>query len=163
MKNIMNNKPNVPDEIWFNKKEYSLWKDWKVNGWMFVALIISTASDEFFRDQIKGWHETFRALVAVAPFFAIGFWIRDLARWIRGMDELHRRITLAACFFATGATLFVATACHVLDRTGVWLQLAPPILLNLHNFFDPSKIWVILSLMTVAFFHGYRIFNRRYQ
>ena len=52
---IMNNKPNIPDEIWLGKKEYSWRVDWKVNGWLLVAALISCASDFLFAHQIKQW------------------------------------------------------------------------------------------------------------
>jgi uncharacterized membrane protein len=157
----MNAKPNEPDEILFTAKEYSIWKDWKVNGWMFIALFISSATDVFFPEQIKAWPVGLRGLIAIAPFFAIVIWIRDLSRWIGGMDELHRRITLATCFFATAAVLFYATVCHALDRAEVWQSI--PIIADLRLFFDPGKVWVVLSLMSAFFIHGYKVFNRRYK
>ena len=154
-------KPNEPDEILFTAREYSIWKDWKVNGWMFIALIISSATEVFFPEQIKRWAIGWRALAAIAPFVAILLWMRALSRWIGGMDELNRRITLATCFFATAATLFCATVCRVLDRADVWPSM--PMVADLRLFFDPGKVWVLLSLMTAFFIHGYKIFNRRYQ
>ena len=33
------NKPNLPDEIWLGKVEYSAWKDLQVNGWLMVAAV----------------------------------------------------------------------------------------------------------------------------
>ena len=128
----------------------------KVNCWMLVALIISSASDVFFPDQIKTRQLAWRAIIAIAPFPFILLWVRDLKRWIRGMDELHRRITLATIVFAVSATLFVVALWHLLARAGIGhISFMPP--------FDPNSVWVILSLMTAFYFHGYRIFNRRYQ
>jgi hypothetical protein len=152
----MNNKPNVPDEIYLGKKEYSWRVDWKVNGWMFVAFVISAASDGFFHDRIKTWHIVWRIIIAIAPFFGILLWVRDLTRWIRGMDELHRRITLAAILFSVSTAFFIVALWHLLAKTGIWQTF-------FHNFFDPNSVWVILSLMTVFYFRGYSIFNRRYK
>jgi hypothetical protein len=152
----MNNKPNIPDEIDFRKKDYSFRADMKVNGWMLVALLISCTSDVFFPDQIKTWHVAWRAIIAIAPFPFILLWVRDLTRWIRGMDELHRRITLTTIVFAVSTTLSVVALWHLLAKAGIWQTF-------FRNFFDPNSIWVILSLMTAFYFHGYRIFNRRYQ
>src|SRR5450432_2102847 len=90
----MNNKPNIPDEIFLGgSKQNSLRTDLRVNGWMLLAIFMSAASDFFFQNQIKRLDVTLRTLIAVAPFFAIALWARSLAQWIRGMDELHRRIT----------------------------------------------------------------------
>jgi hypothetical protein len=49
------NKPNHPDEIWLGKRDYSMWTDWKVNGWLFVATIISGLCDIVFRSQVRLW------------------------------------------------------------------------------------------------------------
>jgi hypothetical protein len=152
----MNNNPNLPDEIDVRKKDYSFRADLKVNGWMFIALVISGATDVFFPDEIKTWHPAWRAIIAIAPFPAILVWVRDLTRWIRGMDELHRFITLTTIVFAMSATLFVVALWHLLTEAGIWQTFF------LH-FFDPNSVWVMLSLMMAFYFHGYRIFNRRYQ
>src|SRR5688500_2833411 len=112
----MNNKSNLPDEIWLGKTEYSMRTDWKVNGWLFAATIISCASDIMFPHQVRQWHIGVRALVALIPFLIVPLWVRSLARWIRGMDELHRRITLAAVLFTVSATFFVVMLWHRLDK-----------------------------------------------
>ena len=150
------NKPNTPDEIDVRKKDYSFRADMKVNGWMLVALIISSASDVFFLDQIKTWQLAWRVIIAIAPFPVLLVWVRDLTRWIRGMDELHRRITLTTIVFAVSATLFVVALWHLLARAGIGK-------IFILSTFDPNSVWVILSLITAFYFHGYRIFNRRYK
>src|SRR3954464_14400674 len=116
----MNTKPNLPDEIWLGKKEYSAWTDWKVNGWLFVATIISGASDIMFPQVVREWPIAVRALVALVPFVLLLLWVRSLARWVRGMDELHRRITLAAILFTVSATFFFVVLWHRLERAGVF-------------------------------------------
>src|SRR5688572_4269117 len=100
------NELHHPDEIWLGKKAYSLRRDWKVNGWLFVGALISGASDILFPRVVQDWPMTLRAVVAVAPFVAVLFWARSLAAWVRGMDELHRRIVQAAILFATAWVFF---------------------------------------------------------
>src|SRR5262245_38861070 len=121
----MNTKPNLPDEIWLGKKEYSAWTDWKVNGWLFLATIISATSDIMFPHIARECPFAVRILVAVSPFIALLSWKRSLARWIRGMDELHRRITLAAILFTVSATFFFVVLWHRLDRAGVFPSSMP--------------------------------------
>ena len=150
------NKPNLPDEIDVRKEDYSFRADMRVNGWMLAALIMSSASDVFFPDQIKTWPLAWRTIIAIAPFLVILLWVRALTRWSRGMDELHRRITLSAIMFAVSATFFVVALWHVLAKVGIWRT-------GFLGIFDPNSVWVILSLMTASYFHGYRIFNRRYK
>ncbi|MDB6125349.1 MAG: hypothetical protein JWQ71_4342 [Pedosphaera sp.] len=157
----MNDKLNVPDEIWLGKKDYSFRTDFTVNRWMFVALVLSALSDVFFPHQISQWPATLRAVVALAPFLAILFWIRSVRRWIGGMDELHRRITVAACLFATIATFFAVTAWQTLDKTGVWQSIYQ--ITHLHLGLNPADLWLILSQVTFFYFLGYAHFNRRYQ
>src|SRR5450756_3191781 len=90
-----------------------------------VAVLISGASDFFFPQQVKQLDVTLRTLVALAPFFAILLWMRRLAQWIRGMDELHRRITVAAVLFAVSATFFFVLLWHRLEVAGFFEAICP--------------------------------------
>ena len=149
------NKPNIPEEIDFYRKEYDMRRDWRVNGWMYVALTISFASE---LDQIKAMQPAWRGIIAIAPFPFILVWVRDLWRWIQGMDELHRRITQTAMIFAVSATLFVVTVGQVLLKAGI---IWPPGFLEF--FFDPTHVWMRLSLIMIFYLRSYRFFNRRYR
>jgi hypothetical protein len=150
------NKPNLPDEIWLGKKEYSMWTDWRVNGWLFAATLISGASDIMFPHVVQQWPISFRVAMAVAPFAAILLYARSLARWIRGMDELYARITLAAILFSTCATFFFVVLWHRLDRAGVFPAKSGA-------SWDIGTVGHIFLLLTFFYFLGYRIFNRRYE
>lgn len=87
---VMNKHPNIPDEIFLGgSKEYSWRTDLKVNGWLMVAVLMSSASDFFFTHEMKQLGVAWRTLIALVPFIAILFWVRSLTQWIRGMDELH--------------------------------------------------------------------------
>ena len=158
----MNSKPNIPDEIWLGKAEYSLWTDWKVNGWLFLAAIISGVCDILFPHQISQWPLGLRVVVAMVPFLALLLWVRSLARWIGGMDELHRRITLAAVLFTTGASFFVVMAWHRLDKAGVFQALFPPGR-NPDASWDIATVGHVFLLMTLFYFCSYAVFNRRYR
>jgi hypothetical protein len=158
----MSNKPNLPDEIWLGKKEYSAWTDWNVNGWLFVATIISGLSDIMFPHEVKQWSIAMRTLVALIPFLALLLWVRSLARWIRGMDELHRRITVAATLFTVSVTFFVVVLWHRLEKAGVFQAIFPAGKSSSANW-DISTVGHIFLLMTFCYFLGCRIFNRRYQ
>jgi hypothetical protein len=149
-------KPNLPDEIWLGKKDYSLWTDWKVNGWLFVATIISGASDILFPRTIAQWPLPWRVIIAIIPFLAIALWARNLVRWIAGMDELHRRITLEAVLFATSAAFFFVTLWHRLVVAGVFPTKPGA-------SWDITTIAHVFLLITVFYFLGYHLCNRRYQ
>lgn len=157
----MNKKPNLPDEIWLGKKEYSWWADLKVSGWLFVAVFVAAASDIMFSHHVREWDVGLRAVVAAVPFLAILLWARSLTRWIRGMDELHRRIAVAAVLFAVSATFFVVMLWHRLDQAGLFQAM--------FSTGEPDTRWDVRTvahiflLMTFFYFLGYRTFNRRYQ
>jgi hypothetical protein len=159
----MNAQPNIPDEIWLGKKGYSWRKEWRVNGWMFVAMVISSASDILFPHQIEQWRIAARVAVEMAPFVAILLWIRYLARWICGMDELHRRITQASVLFSVSATFFVVMLWHRLEQAGLFSALGVVDPDHSRASWDIGTVDLVLVLMTLFYFLGYRIFNRRYQ
>src|SRR5262245_61316272 len=117
----MNNKPNVPGEIFLGEKEYSWRSDWKVNGWLFVATLISAFADIMFPHIVRQWPLGLRVSVVFAEFFAIALWARALVRWIRGMDEMHRRITASAVMFSLGSTFFFLMLWHRLDAAGLFI------------------------------------------
>jgi hypothetical protein len=150
------NKPNLPDEIWLGREAYSAWKDLRVNGWLMAAALISGASDIVFRGAVQQWPVPWQAIVAVIPFLAILLWARNLARWIRGMDELHRRITVSAVLFATGASFFVVMLWHRLVSAGAFPAQA-------RASWDIGTLAHVFLLLTFFYFVGHRIFNRRYE
>jgi hypothetical protein len=157
----MNQTPNIPDEIWLGRKEYSFWTDWKVNGWLFLATIISGVCDIMFPDRLSQWPLGWRVLAAVVPFLALLLWVRSLSQWIRGMDELHRRITLAAILFTTAATFFFVLAWHRLDRAGVFQAVFSGGRPGAN--WDIATVGHVFLLMTFFYFFGYALFNRRYR
>ncbi len=89
----MNDKPNVPEEI-----QQCTWRSLKAGGgWMFIAMGTSIAAD-YLLPPHKHWPLVLRTLFALVPLAASLLYVRSTARWIRGMDELHRHITLCAFF-----------------------------------------------------------------
>ena len=155
---IMNNRPNIPDEIFLGEKEYSWRADWRVNGWLFVATLISCFSDIIFHRTIKQWPMVGQAALVLAQFLAILLWARNLTRWIRGMDELHRRIMVAAILFAVSATFFVLLLWHRLEAAGFFQSIFPP-----RRSWDICTVCHGFLLLTVFYFIGHFIFNRRYK
>ena len=159
------NTPNHPNEILLGKSDYSTWKDWKVNGWLLAAVFFSLGADILFQRQVREWSLALRVGMALVPFLSILLWMRTFARWIRGMDELHRCITLSAVLFATCATFFVVVLWHRLKVAGLFpAQVSgggfPS---DTHPAKDPCTVAHIFWLMTISYVVGYRIFNRRYQ
>jgi uncharacterized protein YacL len=155
----MNNKPNLPEEIMFGPS-YSLRANLKANTWAFVAMLLSWAGDQLL-SLPRDWTVVQRAIIALVPLLVGLLWVRDFVRWVRGMDEMHRRLSMEACLFATGVTLFVVTVWHILDKAGVFqagLHLAR---LHLDSHFRTASFPI--SLVLAFYFLGYAIFQRRYQ
>lgn len=158
---IMNSKPNVPGEIFLGEKEYSWGMDWRVNGWLFVATMISGFADIIFHHATSQLPLTARAGIQVAEFFALALWARGLARWIGGMDEMHRRITVSAVLFAASATLFILMLWHRLDAVGFFnAMFGMP---KAGSSWDICTVCHGFLLMTLFYFAGHTVFNRRYR
>ncbi|HTR43121.1 MAG TPA: hypothetical protein VMH87_16020 [Pseudomonadales bacterium] len=156
----MNSKLNTPDDIAFGQKGYSWRKDFKVNGWLFVAAVISGLCDIMFRHVVKQWPMGWQTAIVVAEFLAIWLWTRDVRAWVHGMDELHRRISVSSILFAVCATFFVMMFWHGLDRAGLFNVI----------FRQPGKVgWDVCTpthgflLMILFYIGGQAFFNRRYK
>jgi len=167
----MNDKLNIPEEM-VPGKNYSLWADIKVNGWILASWPVI-----FLGDLWLFVHEncTFllRVIIALIPLAMCLLWIRGVVRWIRGMDEMHRRLTLEACLFAITWTFFVVTAWQHLKHEGILdavFKTSHSSCENLvlgfnfaglteYDFCYPLTILLLFSF----YFLGFTIFNRRYK
>jgi hypothetical protein len=156
----MTAKPNLPNEIFWGR-EYSLRKDMQVNFWLAMAAIISSLADIIFRHTVQHWPLEGRVAVVLVEFLCLALWSRAMTRWIRGMDELHRRIMTSVVLFAVGATFFFMMLWHRLDREGLFnALLAQP---------KPGASWDICTVcngfLLFVLFYGIAqvVFNRRYK
>jgi hypothetical protein len=169
----MSNKPNDPEElITLNPKNYSFWADMKVNGWLLVAMLTGAANALLFhskapygllRHYYQDWPVVLRAVVELVPLLASLLWARSMARWIRGMDELHRRITLEAWLFAAIATLYFLSIWHLLDLAGVSaavLQATQKVHLEA---LDKPIFPLTIGMFYIFSGFSFTILNRRYK
>lgn len=148
----MSTNPNLPEEIMFGPA-YSLRANLKANTWAFVAMVLSLAGD-LLLGQHSEWSAAARVVIAVVPLAVSLLWVRSFIRWVRGMDEMHRQLTFEACLFATVVTLFVVTAWHLLDQTGIF-----PAKVNAHFHTASFPISLVLGF----YFLGYVRISRRYK
>jgi hypothetical protein len=155
----MNSKPNIPDEIFLGGSKLYSWRtDLRVNGWLMAAMLMSAASEFIFAQQVRQLDITLRMLIAVAPFLVLLLWMRNLVQWIQGMDEFHRRITLAAVLFAVSATFFFVLLWHRLEMAGFFEAICPG-----RKSWDIVTLGHVFLLMTLFYILGHTIFNRRYK
>lgn len=163
----MNNKPNDPEEL-FHPKKYCLWTDVKVNYWLFFAFFASTAnvflfhSNLFLHNDYLAWPVTMRAIVELIPLLAVLLWTRRMAKWMRGMDELQRRITLGAWLFGAATTLGVLSLWPLLDGAGVSAAILKATKFHLEAL-DKPNFPLTLCLLCIFYVLGHFVLNRRYK
>jgi hypothetical protein len=154
----MKNKPNLPDELdpIFGFKDYSFRKDVQVNGWGYVAMALSFVGDVLLARHHE-WSAALRAIIALAPIIPTLLWGRVFARWIRGMDELHRRMAVEVCLFAATATLFFFAAFRPLVNAGIFQPIEKTLGLDLQTWWGTSWFLVCFYIL------GSRILHRRFK
>jgi hypothetical protein len=109
--------PILSEAVW-PRRSYPLAADLKLNAWAFVAVATAVISRSLLHHH-PGWDDAGRAGVALLPLLPSLLYARRLAGWMRGMDELQRRIQAGAGLFAVTGTLFVATGLSLLGSAGV--------------------------------------------
>ena len=158
---VMNTKPNVPDELAPGRPEFSFRRDFQVNAWGYVALTLSISGDVLVHSH-QDWPVLWRVVIALCPIIPALLWGRVFARWIRGMDELHRRMTVEVCLFATTTVLFLFTALHPLVKYGVIEAQGDP---------DSWLVWMLdwrswlltTWLLICSYMLGGKILHRRFK
>jgi hypothetical protein len=155
----MNTQPNIPGEIVIADREFSLRKAWDVNGWLGVAALTSALSDVVYSPALRQWPVGWRLAILLFEYAAVLLWVRRLAVWIRGMDEMHRQITLATLLFSVGSTLLFTLLWLRLEVGGFFEALAGG-----RTGFGMGTLGFAILVHSVFFGLGhYLIFNRRYR
>ena len=161
MKTIMNSKLNNPDELILIDRQFSFRTAWTVCRWLFLALAVSVLSDWIFTKEVWQWPFVWRMAEVLVKFGALLLWAFDLARWVRGMDELQRRITVASLFFSTSSSLFLLLLWGSLDRAGFFVTaFGPPFMNNSWGIYDVADVFLFMSGL---YGFGYLFFKRRYK
>lgn len=153
----MTNRPNIPDEVDPRTRDFSIRAQWRVNHWAFAAILLSLAGDLLLRcwQGSVQWPAAMRIVVALSPVLPAILYVRSLRRWLSGMDELHRQITLMVCLFAVSATLYLDMAMHPLRAWGLLPQGA---------WLATWRSWWMQAIpLTIFYMLGTMIFNRRYK
>lgn len=134
-------------------KHYSFRCDMKLNAWALVAVAVAACA-RWLLQRHHEWGGLVQAAVALTPLVPSLLYVRSIARWIGGMDELQRRIQLEACLFATTGTVFLATAVSLLESAGVleWSRLR-------HGLGWEGMFGAVILLYVTGNF----LINRRYQ
>jgi len=110
------NHPTFPEAV-RPGRHYSFRADMKLNAWALVAVAAAWLA-RWWLQHHREWGVLLQSAVALTPLVPSLLYVRSIARWIGGMDELQRRIQLEACLFATTGTVFLATALSLLGSVG---------------------------------------------
>jgi hypothetical protein len=103
-----------------------------------------------------------RAIIELIPLLAALLWTRSMARWMRGMDELQRRITVRAWLFGAAATLCFLSLWPLLDEAGVSAAILKATKIHLEAL-DKPNFPLTLCLLCIFYVLGHFILNRRFK
>src|SRR5438874_3719022 len=115
-------RPILPESV-RPGKHYSLQADMKLNAWALVAVLVSILARSLLQHH-PDWGAPLQSVVALTPILPSLLYLRSIARWIGGMDELQRRIQLESCLFATTATVFLRASLDLVGGTGTLQPLS---------------------------------------
>lgn len=172
---FMNNKPNdLEEQFGLNPIKRSFWTiSMKIDGWLIASMLAIVVGDLWLCNH-ENCPFTLRVIIALVPPAMWLLWIRNVAQWICGTDELQRRIILETYLFAITWTLFVIAVLHHLTHEGILAA----IFRSPHSFFGvlalgfnlggivteydiyyPLAVVIFVSFLLL----GHSIFNRRYK
>ncbi len=137
------NKPNLIESVLQPCSEhYSFKKDLRLNAWMMVATAVYVAILALLK-QHPEWSPLTRGLLTLTPMIPGVLYVRTCLRFIRGMDELQRRIQMEAWLFAALATVIIGTVINNLNAQGVELGLLKHGLSLLDAFALTFVLWLV--------------------
>lgn len=144
-------KPNLMESVEPCSGQYSLRSDLRLNAWLGVAMLVYLPG-LFLLKQHPEWNQLLRGSVALAPLVPGLLYLRSCVRFIRGLDELQRRVQLDAFLFAALGTLIVEAALSTLSAQEIQLGAFSHGLGMVGTFTSMFILWVV----------GTRIANCRY-
>lgn len=151
------NTPNALESVRPFSGKYSVKADLKLNAWFGVSALFAIVSQKLLSQHLDS-NFPLRAAVALSPLIPFALYVRSCIRFIRGMDELQRRIQVEAWLTACLATLMIGTCINVLNANGVPLSLFG-LRLFPHGLAFPSAFLVTFVIWIIS--HG--VANRRYE
>ena len=145
-------KPNTIESVQPLSGHYSWKQDLRLNAWFVVAALVYGLGCLLLKRQ-PNWSVSARAMISLAPLVPGLLYIRSGLRFVRGMDELQRRIQLEAWLFAALGTLLVEIVINIAGASGIHLGLIERGLGVGQTFTLTFALWLV----------GSAIAHRRYQ
>jgi hypothetical protein len=112
--------PNTLESLQPCSGLYSIRKDFMLNGWLAVAVALYVTGELLVKWHPE-WNARIRAAAELAPLVPGLLYIRSWARFIKGLDELQRRIQLEAWLFAAVGTVVIGIVISTLGASGIHL------------------------------------------
>ena len=144
------NQLNTIESLQPCSKQYSFKTDLKLNAWFFVAATVWILGRYLLRTHVE-WSPATKIATALAPLIPGLLYVRTCLRFVRGLDELQRRIQLEAWLFAALGTLMVEIVINI-----VTANISAPILSGMSGFGGVAVLMLTLWLI------GSAIANCRY-
>jgi hypothetical protein len=116
-------KTNLMESVDPCSGHYSFKADLRLNAWLLVAVVMHLGAQSLVLPRSED--PLFRGMLALAPLLPGLLYIRSWVRFIRGLDELQRRIQLETFLFAALGTLVVGAAISALNAHGIptgWMK-----------------------------------------
>jgi hypothetical protein len=111
-------KPNMMESLEPRSGQYSFKTDLKLNAWLGVATVVYLIVLAINQEN-PDWSPILRGSLALTPLVPGLLYVRTWVRFVRGCDELQRRIQTEAFLFAAIGTVIVGTAISTLNQHGV--------------------------------------------
>jgi len=115
--------PNLIESVTPCSGQYSLKKDLVLNAWLLVAVIIYVVI-LFVLKRFPTWTPLLRGSIALLPLIPGLLYVRSWLKFVRGLDELQRRIQTEAFLFAALGTLVLGIIVDTLSEQGVKIAIA---------------------------------------
>jgi hypothetical protein len=157
----MSTHPSLPDELIMFDRQFSCRTAWQVARWWFAAFILSAVFDVIFPGLKSQWPEGARVALVFGEFLALILFCFDAAQWIRGMDELQRRITLELLLFSVSASFCFFLAWLCLEQEGFFSAVFGKPFWN--HTWGISSVAHACVLLGGFYGVGFLIFKRRYK
>jgi hypothetical protein len=145
-------KPHTLESVIPLSGHYSFKQDLRLSRWLLVATVVQISALFLLRHHAD-WPRFTRAFVALAPGLPGAFYIRDWTRFVRGMDELQRRVQVEVLLFATLGALLIGAVVSTFNASGI------PILGFQHGLGLGGTFMATFILWLV----GIPLFNCRYK
>lgn len=114
------NKPNTLESVQPCSGGYSLKTDLRLNAWLAVAAAVYVAILMLLKRHPE-WSPLTRGSLMLVPLLPGLLYVRACLRFVRGMDELQRRIQMEAWLFAALGSLIIGTVINTLNASGLFL------------------------------------------